>query len=152
MLNQAYIFIIFVLNGFIIGLLFDLFRILRKSFKTVDIITYLEDFMFWILTGFILLYSVFKFSNGEIRLYIFLGVILGTILYILAFSKIFVKISVNIILFVKKLINIVIIRPIIKIYKLLQRLITKPIKFIFINFKKMFTNVKKHIFMVKKVN
>lgn len=152
MLNQAYIFIIFVLNGFIIGLLFDLFRILRKSFKTVDIITYLEDFMFWILTGFILLYSVFKFSNGEIRLYIFLGVILGTILYILAFSKIFVKISVNIILFVKKLINIVIIRPIIKIYKLLQRLITKPIKFIFINFKKMFANVKKHIFMVKKVN
>ena len=38
--NQAYLFLIFSLNGFIIGVLFDFFRILRKSFKTKDIITY----------------------------------------------------------------------------------------------------------------
>ena len=32
-INQAYLFLIFVLDGFIIGLLFDFFRILRKTFK-----------------------------------------------------------------------------------------------------------------------
>lgn len=54
--NQAYLFFIFILNGIIIGLLFDFFRILRKTIKTKDIITYLEDFIFWILTGTIILY------------------------------------------------------------------------------------------------
>ena len=54
-LNQAYIFLIFVINGFLIGILFDIFRILRKSFKTKDIITYIEDILFWILTGLLLL-------------------------------------------------------------------------------------------------
>ena len=48
--NQGIVFLIFVLNGFAIGLLFDLFRVLRKSFKTADIVTYFEDMIFWILT------------------------------------------------------------------------------------------------------
>ena len=58
-LNQANLFLIFTINGILIGLLFDIFRILRKSFKTSDIITYTEDLIFWILTGLLLLYSIF---------------------------------------------------------------------------------------------
>ena len=50
--NQGIIFLIFVLNGFVIGFLFDIFRILRKSFKTTDTITCIEDILFWILTRF----------------------------------------------------------------------------------------------------
>ena len=65
MQNQAYTFIIFVLNGFIIGIFFDIFRILRKSFKTPDVITYMQDIAFWILSGLIILYSIFKFNSGE---------------------------------------------------------------------------------------
>lgn len=51
MLNeQVNLFLIFTLNGLIISLLFDFFRILRRSFNTKDIITYIEDIVFWILT------------------------------------------------------------------------------------------------------
>ena len=64
--NQAYLFCIFIINGIIIGVLFDFFRILRKTFKTSDLITYIEDSLFWILTGIIILYSIFVFNNGEI--------------------------------------------------------------------------------------
>ena len=53
--TQVYLFLIFIINGFIIGLLFDFFRILRKAIKTSDFITYIEDALFWILTGFIIL-------------------------------------------------------------------------------------------------
>ena len=140
-------FIIFVLNGLILGILFDIFRILRKSFKTPDFITYIEDIAFWLITGLILLYSIFKFNNGELRSYIFLGVILGTILYMLVFSTIFVKISVKIILTIKKIINLIIIKPIAFIYKILKKVVLKPITFVFINFRKMFKNMKKlHFF------
>ena len=54
-LNQANLFLIFVINGILIGVLFDIFRILRKSFKTSDVITTIEDILFWIITGIIIL-------------------------------------------------------------------------------------------------
>ena len=59
MQNQVYTFFIFILNGLLIGILFDTFRILRKSFKFSNIITNLQDIIFWILSGLILIYSIF---------------------------------------------------------------------------------------------
>lgn len=130
--NQAYIFFIYVLSGILIGIFFDLFRILRKSFNTPDIVTYIEDTIFWILTGIFLLYITFKFNNGEIRAYIFLGLIIGITFYILLFSKYFIKINVKIMLILKKIVGKIIIWPL----KLIRKLILKPVSFIFINIKK----------------
>ena len=100
--NQAYLFLIFIVNGLIIGFLFDFFRILRKSFKTADFITYIEDIIFWILTGLIVLSSIFIFNNGEIRFFIFLGIALGIILYMTIFSSSIVKTLVYLIEIIKK--------------------------------------------------
>ncbi|MCI8482033.1 MAG: hypothetical protein HFJ27_02915 [Clostridia bacterium] len=70
--HQAYIFVIFILNGLIIGVLFDCFRILRKSFKTSDMITYIEDIFFWILAGIVTLYFIFSYNHrGNTILHIF---------------------------------------------------------------------------------
>lgn len=99
--NQAYLFLIFTLNGIIIGLLFDFFRVLRKSFKTSDFITYIEDILFWILTGILILYSIFIFNNGEIRFYMLLGIFIGIALYMLMFSNYVIKINVFIIKIIK---------------------------------------------------
>lgn len=128
--NQAYSFIIFILNGLIIGLIFDIFRIFRKSFKTPDFITYLQDFIFWIIAGSILLYSIFKFNNGELRLYIFIGILLGVSAYILIFSRLFIKISVEIINFVKKVLFNLIVVPTKFVIKLLKKSILNPIMYI----------------------
>ena len=140
--NQAYLFLIFMVNGIIIGILFDFFRILRKSFKTADLITYIEDILFWILTGIILLYSIFVFSNGEIRLFMFLAVILGTIIYMLIASKYVIKINVTIITFVKKILLV----PINFIAKILRKIFFKPISFVIINIKKISTNLCKNTY------
>lgn len=104
--KQIYIFTIFILNGCIIGILFDFFRILRKSFKTNDFITSAQDLFFCIITGILLIYSIFIFNNGEIRFYIILGLIIGLIVYILLFSKYIIKISVNFINIIKKILHI----------------------------------------------
>ena len=95
-LNQLYTFLIFILVGMVIGITYDIFRILRKSFKTIDIITYIQDFLFWIITGVIL---------GELRSYIFIGILLGLILYMLSISKFFVEICTKIICSIKKVIK-----------------------------------------------
>lgn len=144
--NQAYLFLIFTINGIIIGLLFDIFRILRRSFKTSDIMTYIQDILFWILTGLILLYSIFTFSNGEIRFYMFLGVFLGCLIYMLLFSKYFIKINVKIILVLKKVIGkmlSIVLFPINIIIRFIKKIFFKPINFITINIKKSKTNCQK---------
>ena len=139
-LNQGYLFFIFVLNGCLIGIIFDFFRILRKSFKTSDIITYIEDILFWILTGISILYFIFVFNNGEIRLFMFLGIAVGITLYMLIFSSFFIKINVTIILFFKKII-IKILKIILIPFKFIKKTFFKPISFIFINIRKNFTNL-----------
>ena len=139
-LNQAHIFLIFIINGLVIGLLFDCFRILRRTFKTSNIVTYIQDILFWILTGFILLYSIFTFSNGEIRLYMFIGVILGCILYMLLFSNYFIKINVKILTVIKSILTVIIqtiLKPFLFIFKILRKFLFKPINFIIINAKKL---------------
>ena len=153
--NQAYLFLIFVINGIIIGLVFDFFRILRISFKTKDFVTYIEDIIFWIITGIILLYSIFIFNNGQIRLFMFIGVGIGIISYILLVSKYVIKINVFIVNIIKKIILI----PLNFIYKIIKKIFFRPISFVIINIGKFSTNiikktkkniVKKEGFFVKK--
>lgn len=131
-LAQLYTLLIFFSTGIIIGIFFDIFRILRRSFKTSDIITYIEDIIFWIFTGFFFIFVLFKFNNGEIRSYVLLGVIFGIIIYMFTISKYFIKISVNIIEIVKKILSY----PIKIICKIL-----KPFSFIVINIRKVITDI-----------
>jgi spore cortex biosynthesis protein YabQ len=133
--NQSYLFLIFTVNGIIIGLLFDFFRISRKVFNTSDIVTYIEDILFWILAGATMLYSIFVFNNGVLRLFMFLGIILGTLIYMVFISSYVIKINVKIINILKKILEIIII-PFRIIYHVLQRIFFKPINFLFINIRK----------------
>lgn len=96
-INQLYTLFVFILSGAGIGILFDLFRILRKLFKTPDIITYIEDILFWMLTGLFLLYIIFKYSFGQLRIYMFVSLIIGIVIYFLTISKYFIKLNVKII-------------------------------------------------------
>lgn len=103
--EQAYLFLVFSLTGVSIGILFDFFRVLRKTYKTSDIITYIEDIIFWILAGIIILYSIWYFNNGEIRLFMIIGIILGALIYTLTLSNIFIKINSFLMSIIKKILK-----------------------------------------------
>ena len=135
--NQAYLFLAFSLTGVIIGILFDFFRILRRTIKTSNFITYIEDILFWILTGFLILYNIWYFNNGEIRIYIFLGIILGVLIYMLTLSSILIKIFSKIL---RTLINILEL-PFKTIISLFRKIITAIEKF-FTKITKKLTNKK----------
>ena len=133
-LEQLINFIYFIITGMILSIVFDIFRVLRKSFKTSDLVTNIEDIIFGIITGIIILSSIFLFNNGELRLYIFIGILVGIIIYILFISKYFIKINVAIINFIKKII-ILLTKPFKILFKFIKRLFFKPISFIIINIK-----------------
>ena len=146
--NQAYIFMIFTLVGIVIGVLFDLFRILRKTFKTNDIVTSIEDVLFWVITGIIIIYSMYVFCDGELRFFMIIGIILGAIMYLLTLSNYVIKFSVFLINVLKK----ILITPIRFFIKIAKTLIFRPITIICINIRKKFVkNSKKHRgFFIKK--
>lgn len=115
-----------------IGIGFDIFRVLRKSFRTSDMVTYIEDILFGILTGIFLIIMLFIFNNGQLRFFIFVAIFLGLLLYLLTISKYFIKINVIILAFIKKLVHMML-YPIQKLYKIM----TKPFYFLIINLKKL---------------
>lgn len=134
--EQAYVFGIYFICGIIIGIFFDLFRILRKSFKTPDILTYIEDIIFGIFTGVFLIFIIFILNNGELRFYIFLALILGLSIYLITISKYFIKFNVKIITTIKKVfikIFKLILYPIKLLKNSILKLILKPFKISIIN-------------------
>lgn len=150
-LIQLYSFLTYVVSGMIVGILFDIFRILRRSFQTPDIITYIEDILFWLCTGLFLLLILFNFSDGQIRFYNIVGLLVGVLIYMLSISKFFIKINVAIITFIKKIIYKIvklILYPIKLIFKIIRK-IFKPFTFFVINIKKISFNTKQK--MIKNV-
>ena len=135
--NQSYLFLVFTLTGVLIGILFDFFRILRKIIKTPNFITYIEDILFWILTGVLILYNIWYFNDGEIRIYMFLGIIIGLIIYLSTLSR-------PIILLFSKILGTIIniLKIPFKTIFIVFRKISTTILQIFANFTKKFTNKK----------
>lgn len=118
--NQAYLFLVFSLTGVAIGVLFDFFRILRRTVKTSNVITYVEDVLFWILTGLLVLYNIWYFNNGEIRIFMFLGIILGVLIYMSTLSNILINIFSKILQTIIKILEV----PIKTILKIFKRIMT----------------------------
>lgn len=144
--NQSYLFLIFILNGIFIGIVFDVFRILRRSFKTPNFVTYIEDSLFWIISALIIMYSLFIFNNGQFRAYIFIAIFIGLAIYMLFCSKIVINISVKIVLSTKKIISSVlkvILLPINIIYKFVKRLLGKKMQEKFTKFANSIAKFKK---------
>ena len=156
-ISQMQYFAMYMICGIIIGIFFDIFRIMRKSFKTPDFVTYIEDIIFGILTGIFLIFILFVLNNGELRFYIFLALLLGNIVYLATISKYFIKINVKIITTFKNVIIkafLIITFPIRKLLLFLRKyvlsLILKPFRILTINTKNVFKTKKIKNFLHKR--
>jgi spore cortex biosynthesis protein YabQ len=103
----------------LIAFVYDIFRIKRKAIKTNNLITYIEDLLYWGISAAIMFAIVYIGNEGEIRGYIFLGTLIGAVLYILLLSKLVMFISLKIIEFLKR------------VLKALWRIFVYPIRVIF---------------------
>lgn len=117
--DQVYTFLYAILAGAIVAFLYDVLRIKRRTIKTSVTIVGLEDILYWLTAAVFLFIIVFKSNSGEMRGYIFIGNVIGVILYESLFSKIIIDAS-------QMVINI--------IYKTLVfvwTIVSYPFKFIF---------------------
>ena len=143
-LDQLYLFLIFTINGILIGIFFDCFRILRKTFKTSDFVTYIEDILFWIISGISVLITIFKFNNGELRLFIIIAILFGVVIYISSFSKYFISINVSLINLFSKILSKVIhilLFPLKSVLRFILKFFIKPISLVVINVNQIFISI-----------
>lgn len=90
--NQVYVFFCSILIGAVLTLIFDCFRLMRRNKKTRDLIVYIQDILFWIIVAIVIIISAFITNSGELRGYMFIGYILGSMFYLLLFSRLILKI------------------------------------------------------------
>lgn len=104
--SQEQVFIFFFIIGIIIGMIFDIFKVLRKAFKTSDKITFFEDLLFIVIATYLFVLGIIKLNGGEVRFFIFLGTFIGIIIYFLTISNIYVIIFYAFVKLCKKILNI----------------------------------------------
>ena len=100
--------------GFILGILFDIYRIFR-GFSTIKFITVIEDILFWLLSSLIIFSFLLYMNYTFLTLYVYIFMIITLGIYFRVFSRYFYD-------FEKKVVQ--------KIYKAL-RIILKNIMYYF---------------------
>ena len=90
--RELIIFLYFILGGIFGGILLDLLRVFRKNRKVHDIVVYLEDFLYWIALGGIVIWLSYILDTGAIRMYMILGLFLGMLIYFLTLTKLMYKV------------------------------------------------------------
>jgi len=90
--TQFFAFGVTVLTGVIIGILFDFYRVLRGQKKRPrKLITNLGDLIFWLMATAIA-FSCLIFGNwGEVRVYVFIGLLLGLLFYYYFCSRFLIR-------------------------------------------------------------
>ncbi len=128
--EQVYIFFYAILAGAIAAFLYDILRIKRRAVRTGVIFVSLEDILYWLVAAVVMFIAVYNTNSGEMRGYIFIGNVIGVILYETLFSNIIIKSSVMVINLIKRIFKflwMVLTYP----FKLLYKLISIPVLFIF---------------------
>lgn len=97
---QFFTFLNMIIVGMIIGVFFDLYQVLRGKSNPKRLVTDLFDILFSLLAVIIIFSALLYSNNGQVRVYVFGGVIVGLIIYYWLISKFVVKLWV-------KLVNII---------------------------------------------
>ena len=83
---QASVFLWFAAAGAAAGLLFDVFRAMRRVQPHSNALTQVEDVLYWLSVFLLVMYLLLTRNSGELRGFIFLGFALGLVLYFSACS------------------------------------------------------------------
>ncbi len=68
--------------GVLLAFLYDLFRLKRRIVRTTPALVHIEDILYWLCAAVILFLFSYGLSNGETRVYFYLGSFLGGVTYL----------------------------------------------------------------------
>ena len=91
--KEVEVFVNCLMSGLCAGMLFDVFRVIRKSFRKKRFLTDLCDGIFWSLYTVIFVWWIFKVNDGALRWFVFAGMSIGGAIYFSVLSNFFVPLG-----------------------------------------------------------
>ncbi len=151
-------FLASVLWGIILLVIYDGVRVFRRIVKHTKAAEWLEDILFWVISGCLIFRMMYQMNDGRIRSFSILGVTLGMIMYHYSVSSFLVKrmsqgihglihIIKNVILFLMKPLTFLL-KRLKWILEFFLKLFRRPLRFLRKSLKKLTKKVK--IAVVKK--
>lgn len=110
--------------GMIIGVLFDLYRLMRGFSSPKKMVTVIEDILFGIFTAIIIFIFLLYTNYAYIGFYVYMWIGLGIYIYFKFISRLFLKILYNSL------------RVIIKVIRVFFKILLHPCKLLYYNFNK----------------
>ncbi|MDF2566818.1 MAG: yabQ [Oscillospiraceae bacterium] len=148
--EQSLIFLYSCVLGIGLGIVYDIFRIIRLAIKTGPIIIFIQDTIYFMVAAFSTFTFLLFFTDGQIRVYVLIGEFLGWILYYFTMGKLVINASKFIIKIIKiifKWIYKIFIRPFVIIFSYIYHKICE----LFVNISRIFKKVsQKRKFLLKK--
>lgn len=89
--SQVILFFEACILGFLLGMLYDVFRILRLSFPNGRVLIFLEDVLYFAVAAVVSFSFVVLANGGVLRAFLLLGEFLGAVLYFFSLSLLIMK-------------------------------------------------------------
>lgn len=126
---QTEIFLLALGFGFILGILYDVFRTFRMIISDSAPFIFLMDILYFLLCTFLVFCFNLTVDGGKIRLYVMLGDLLGWLIYYFSLGEISVRVSNAAVSLVRRA-AAAIFKPVSGLVKLLKRLLSKNTLFL----------------------
>ncbi|ADD03349.1 spore cortex biosynthesis protein YabQ [Thermoanaerobacter mathranii subsp. mathranii str. A3] len=138
--SQIYAFLVTVYGGFVLGFIYDIFKVTRQVFRLRKTFSNIADIIFWLFGTITMLYFMYISNYVEIRFYSFLGFAIGIILYYVLLSYFITQALIGVfeftIKFLRKMAEIIIypirivVNFIIVPYRFTKKILTLPVAFL----------------------
>lgn len=86
--QQLFSFVSSIILGAILGIVYELFRTVRSLFGGGTVTVFIQDVLFWIISAFITYTFFLIFTNGTVRIFVIIGMLIGFYIYLKTFGRI----------------------------------------------------------------
>ncbi|MBC8591242.1 spore cortex biosynthesis protein YabQ [Wansuia hejianensis] len=149
LIDEFYIFLISINYGLIVGVIYDLFRVLRHYSKPSKLVSLIEDLILWVIITIIFFIFLVKNTDGVIRGFIIIGFIVGCAIYLKIISKYNFPLLIKVFRLILNLIN-EIIKLIVKPFRMVNKYVRKKLKRWSTLLKTVFKETKKYAKLISK--
>lgn len=122
--DQTRLFLLALGLGFLLGVVYDLFRVLRMAFTMRRVGVFIQDVLFFLTCASVTFIFLLAVNQGEVRGFIIAGEGLGFLIYYFSFGLLAVKVSSFLVHAIQRLFYLISL-PFRALFRLFRRLFGK---------------------------
>lgn len=115
--------------GFLLGILYDVFRIVRLAVSNAKPFVAVMDFLYFVVCGILSFFFVLVTDEGNLRIYTVLGEVLGWMIYYFSFGVIAMRVTAIAVNGIRRLARLIF-RPFVFVFRKIRKSKVKSENFI----------------------